>query len=263
MFIPLLFAGTKTLMESETKATNVTDESDLPKNIQTTIGNRESPAVLLTEYNQNPGFLPKINTLIAKYKFIRRSRGDGNCFYRAVAFQILNHLRQSTPAIVTSTIKKHNEILDGFVNFFQYQRFTVEDYCEMFCEFATELQGKELSALETIFQDEMNTMYLVYWMRLLTSYSIQSKAESFLPFISALGFSDAGTFCKAQVEPVNGDADQLQIQALAEFMGWNLLIEYLDGSSGELNHHSFGSQEENAFEIVLLYRPGHYDMLSL
>jgi hypothetical protein len=42
-------------------------------------------AALRGEYINNadsPGFLPGLNYLDAKYKRIRRVRGDGNCFYR-------------------------------------------------------------------------------------------------------------------------------------------------------------------------------------
>lgn len=42
-------------------------------------------AALRSEYANNvdsPGFLPGLDYLDAKYKRIRRVRGDGNCFYR-------------------------------------------------------------------------------------------------------------------------------------------------------------------------------------
>ena len=61
-------------------------------------------------------------------------------------------------------------------------------------------------------------------------------------------------------------ADQLPIQALAEHMRWSIRIEYLDGGGGDLNHHDFGptaGSGESRGSIYLLYRPGHYDMLSI
>ena len=59
------------------------------------------------------------------------------------------------------------------------------------------------------------------------------------------------------------DADNLPIQALAEFMGWFTTVEYLDASSSPLNQHTFGTEKTgtDAPKILLLYRPGHYDML--
>ena len=63
-----------------------------------------------------------------------------------------------------------------------------------------------------MFQTTESSLPLVYWIRLLTSFAIQSNAEQFDPFIVALGYVDASTFVKSQVEPVSVDADQLPMQ---------------------------------------------------
>jgi ubiquitin thioesterase protein OTUB1 len=234
-------------------------------NKQKAAGSLENPSVLLEEYKDNAAFLPKIQQLCQKYTGIRRSRGDGNCFYRSVAFQTLNFLRQSTTdGELEAGLLQHKEVLDGLVNSFGHQRFIVESFYESFCDSARELHGKKICDLEALFQTPVE-MYFVYWIRLVTSFAIQSKAEAFLPFIIALGFSDAKTFCESQVEPAKVDADNLPIQALAEYMGWLTKVEYLDAAGGDLNQHQFGTKSTDGKSspvILLLYRPGHYDMLE-
>ena len=51
---------------------------------QPLIGAEEPVSVLIGEYEDNLAFLPKIVDLTEKFRFLRRCRGDGNCFYRAV-----------------------------------------------------------------------------------------------------------------------------------------------------------------------------------
>ena len=229
---------------------------------QSATGNIENPSILLQEYKDNPSFLPKIQQLCVKYTGIRRSRGDGNCFYRSVAFQVLNYLRQKpTVEEVELHLLQHKAVLDGLLTW-GYESFAIEDFYEQFVDNARELHGKSIATLEALFQTQVE-LYLVSWVRLITSFAIQSKAETFLPFIIALGHNDAKTFCQSQVEPAKVDADQLPIQALAEFMHWFTVVEYLDQSEGPLNCHEFGTKGTNEAAsshptILVLYRPGKW-----
>ena len=58
------------------------------------VGPLETPLQLLPEYEEatNPGFIPGIRYIGAKYSSMRRIRGDGNCFYRAFLFAFLESL---------------------------------------------------------------------------------------------------------------------------------------------------------------------------
>jgi len=79
----------------------------------------------------------------------------------------------------------------------------------------------------------------------------------------AMGHVDIQSYCKSQVEGAYVDADQLQITALTKSFQVHTRIAYLDGSSGDLNHHDFPEDKASAgvAEVCLLYRPGHYDLL--
>ena len=230
---------------------------------QAPTGARENCAVLLNEYKDNPAFHNKINQLCSKYAGIRRSRGDGNCFYRSVAFQLLDGLRDQPAEIIERVRKQHSDVLEGLVGTLGYDRFTAEDFFEAFAEAVMEMPSKSIADLETMFGDDHGSMYYIYWIRLVTSFSIQAQPEKFAPFIMAMNFPDPASFCKSQVEPSKVDADQLPIQALAEHMRISIRIEYLDGRSDEpLNHHDFGPTLGSGLaKVFLLYRPGHYDML--
>jgi ubiquitin thioesterase protein OTUB1 len=42
----------------------------------------------LDEFNYNPGFYVKVQNLCKTYQKYRKTRRDGSCFYRALAFSI-------------------------------------------------------------------------------------------------------------------------------------------------------------------------------
>ena len=49
-------------------------------------------ASLNQEYLDDPVYISKIKDLSTKYRAIRRSRPDGNCFFRAFAYAYLEYL---------------------------------------------------------------------------------------------------------------------------------------------------------------------------
>ena len=81
---------------------------------------------------------------------------------------------------------------------------------------------------------------------------------------------DPADFCSAWVEPTGKEADQVMIQALARCLGQGIKVCYLDGSSsveeeGGASFVDFEIQEGQGVgeePLMLLYRPGHYDVLA-
>lgn len=49
-------------------------------------------SVLDCEYSDDPVYTSKLKNLTSKYKSIRKTRPDGNCFFRAFAFAYLEYL---------------------------------------------------------------------------------------------------------------------------------------------------------------------------
>lgn len=62
--------------------------------IQPLIGEPVRVEVLLTDYTHSPspGFIPGIQYLSKEFSYMRKVRGDGNCFYRALLFGYLENL---------------------------------------------------------------------------------------------------------------------------------------------------------------------------
>lgn len=74
-------------------------------------------------------------------------------------------------------------------------------------------------------------------------------------------------YCKAEVEPMNKECEQLQILALTEYLDVQADIAYLDGRFNEASGLARVRVPETcraeAWTVHLLYRPGHYDLLYL
>jgi ubiquitin thioesterase protein OTUB1 len=57
------------------------------------LGDKEALEILKSEYQDaSTVFLPKINSLVKHYIHFRRTRQDGNCFYRSFLFGLLESL---------------------------------------------------------------------------------------------------------------------------------------------------------------------------
>lgn len=70
-------------------------------------------------------------------------------------------------------------------------------------------------------------------------------------------------FCQKSVEPMGEESDHIHIIALSDALQVPIRVVYLDGNQTSVNHHDFfpeGTQSTEPF-VVLLYRPGHYDIL--
>jgi ubiquitin thioesterase protein OTUB1 len=229
---------------------------------QKQIGDLEAPQVLLEEYKENNAFHPKIGQIIDLYKGIRRSRKDGSCFYRSFIFAYLEMIK-SFPEKVTKATEHATQVKNQLL-VFGYPEFTVGDFHESYVDLLKEISkdgGITSDELKEKLRDNSVDMPIVYFTRLVTSASMQQQPDKFEAFCMAMGSSSVKQFCQNNVEPPAANADQLQITALTDSFQVGTRVVYLDGSSGQLNHHDFPDGVEPV--IHLLYRPGHYDLLYL
>ena len=131
-----------------------------------------------------------------------------------------------------------------------------------------------VAQLEEKFADDFFDRQMIYFARLVASCAIQSNPDKFGAFAIAVGSADVSSFCRQHVEPVNIEADQMQIIGLVDGFQQGVEVVYLDGSGGDLNSHKFSpegsdspsspSSSDPAADpsfFPLLYRPGHYDCL--
>lgn len=82
--------------------------------------------VLDTEYSDDPIYTSKLKYLSSKYKSIRKTRPDGNCFFRAFSYAYLEYLVKNKddyePFRALSEESKDRLIKLGF------PQFTLEDF---------------------------------------------------------------------------------------------------------------------------------------
>lgn len=259
------------------------------------VGDKEPLSSLEAEYKfGSPILLEKIKVLSKEYGAIRRTRGDGNCFFRSFMFSYLEHILESQDQAevhrIKSSVEKCRKTLQGL----GYADFTFEDFFSLFIEqLESVLQGSEASIshdeLLVRSRDQSVSDYVVMFFRFVTSGEIRKRSEFFEPFILGLSNTTVEQFCKTSVEPMGEESDHVHITALCDALGVAIRVVYLDRSSCDtssvsVNHHDFipaataaegddtttsmstsasesdsGSQT-NPF-IILLYRPGHYDIL--
>lgn len=163
---------------------------------QPLVGDVESPDVLLDEYKDNAALLPKIADFASKYSGIRRSRGDGNCFYRSFLVCVGEHFVKAgvTPvpadaaaaaamaadASQTATQRKYaslvvyiRESLEKLIAL-GYPDITTPDFQEAMLAYMESLAGPGATVEGVLeqFKDKMGSFYVITYLRCLCSLEI-------------------------------------------------------------------------------------------
>ncbi|KAJ8366742.1 hypothetical protein AAFF_G00342740 [Aldrovandia affinis] len=222
------------------------------------VSERQDLSVLKREYAQDDTvYQQKIKDLHKKYSYIRKTRPDGNCFYRAFGFSHLESMLEDSKELLrlkaVAAKSKGDLVSQGFTE------FTIEDFHNTFMELI-ELCERQPSLQELLgsFNEQGVSDYVVVYLRLLTSGYLQRQHAFFQQFIE--GGRSVKEFCQQEVEPMSKESDHIHIIALAQVLNTSILVEYMDrGEGGAVNHHVFPEGGEP--RLFLLYRPGHYDIL--
>ncbi|KAL3212515.1 hypothetical protein MRX96_007931 [Rhipicephalus microplus] len=202
----------------------------------------------------------KVKDLRRKYSHIRKTRPDGNCFFRAFSFayleSLLNDKEEYTRFKKVAENSREDLVSLGF------QRFTIEDFHDTFMDVLRRIENKiSLEDLLKIFNDQGYSDYIVVYMRLLTPGSSRRKRRSLRA--SSMENGRSRSFAsRHEVEPMYKESDHIHVISLTRNLGVGVRIEYMDRNlSGKVNTHDFPEDCEPRFH--LLYRPGHYDILYL
>ena len=270
-----MHAQAQAQMESIHKAQ---DEADL-------IGAVEPPSALLPHFQNadKAGFADGIrNYLSVEFSGIRRVRGDGNCFYRAFLFSYLESVVAGLNGKDDTVVTKSYVELQRFKGIIQespadlvamgYSEVAFETFFDVFVDLLDRVSSMDSSEdLLAEFGEDGQSDYYVWYMRLLTACCLKQHAERFLPFLDD-GAASIDDYCTRSVEPMKQECEHLQITALTEYLAVETHIHYLDGSpcppGAQLTVHSFQQKEhipDTMYHIIrlhLLYRPGHYDVLT-
>jgi len=216
-------------------------------------------SALEEEYKNDVIYLGKVKELKAKYSKLRRTRGDGNCFYRAFGFAYLELLLQKEEecqkfAEAMEHIKK--SLLDDV-----FPRFTLDEFHESFMKVLKRVEKDATSKdLLDIFNDKEESDYIVVYLRLLVSGYLQHHEDFYSNFIE--GGRTVKEFCSQDVEPMDRESDHIQITALTCAVKVPIRVEYMDRADHTVTTHDFTVEDNKAKPVIhLIYRPGHYDIL--
>lgn len=240
------------------------------------IGSVEPLDALKAEYESGSQvFVKKIESLAQSYACMRRTRGDGNCFFRSFIFSYLEHLLSSKDSLQTQQFTEQIRSCDRKLKQAGYQELVYEDSIEVLLEqlnsIATLNGSISLSTLEDNFRDDTISNMVVLFLRLVAAAEIQSRQDFFAPFI--LGddlYPTVEQFCRKNVEVMGEESDHVHIVSLTDALQVPLRVQYLDstmgGSEHATNFHDFIPESCRAAnqiipKVHLLYRPGHYDIL--
>jgi len=222
------------------------------------VGAEEEISCLLEEYASDDVYQQKIRHLNTKYTRLRRTRPDGNCFFRAFAFSYFESLigdqTEYDRFFKLAKDSKDELIALGF------PKFTLEDFHDIFIEVVERVRtARTAEDISTILQEPAQSDYVVVYLRLITSGHMQKNGDFYINFLD--GYPSVKDFCALEVEPMYKESDHIQLTCLTAAIGVGVRVEYMDRGGEEVNAHDFCPDGVTQPRIQVLYRPGHYDIL--
>jgi len=224
---------------------------------------------LRSEYEQgSPFFLKQIDWLQNHgFSHIRRTRGDGDCFYRSLAFTYLEQIllssnREFAAARTVSIVDSSRHLLEKA----GVERLVFEDFLDEFNSLVENIvrpnsegllltQERLLKAFQTAEVSNAVVMYL----RLLTSAYIRLNRDSYEGFLvnpDTKEFMDLESFCANIVQAMGKEADNVEMDALCRALQVNVDVAYLNGGREDsvdlIQFRNIPSEEQSP--LVLLYR---------
>jgi hypothetical protein len=161
------------------------------------IGDIEPLQALEAEYRSgNDIFLAKIAALRRGYSAIRRTRGDGNCFFRSFVFAYVEQiLRTGDLGERDRAIGRLNGIKQVLLNA-GYEELVLESPLELLLAMLRSIGSLTdpltLEALEGNMKSEDVSNYVVFLLRMATSAEVKRRADFFAPFIMVSIMNFAG-----------------------------------------------------------------------
>jgi hypothetical protein len=220
-------------------------------------------SILLDDYKSNNEYSTSIKQITDKYKYIRKVRRDGNCFYRSFIYRIFEYICIKNNKNLYEHIKKKISEAKELIKRNGYDWTFIEDFHNIFyMEFYhcfNSLQAKGVSVrdyLDNLFSDKEKGNYLIYFIRFCIAAFL--KENSFLYEVYVDGAFE--NWITNEVEAIDHEADQIQIMACVNFFDIGVKIEYLHPYKNEVMKFPEDKPDDQIF-ITVLFTPGHYDLL--
>ena len=220
-------------------------------------------SILLDDYKSNQEYSYSVKQITDKYKYIRKVRRDGNCFYRSFIYRIFEYICiKNNKNLYEHIVKKINESKE-LIKRNGYDWSFIEDFYNIFylefhhCFNSIETKGVSVrDYLDNLFSDKEKGNYLIYFIRFCIAAFL--KENSFLYEVYVDGAFE--NWVSSEVEAIDHEADQIQIMACVNYFDIGVKIEYLHPNKNEVMKFPEDKPEDQIF-ITVLFTPGHYDLL--
>lgn len=213
-------------------------------------------STLKSEYEHgNQTFLAKIDGLGTDATYYR-TRGDGNCFYRAFAFSLIEQCRASRDE--TESLIDLFTTSQGILEAAGFSALVYEDFLE-----ATVSVTRAPVLLDAMNDAEQSNAVVVF-LRLLTSAYIKTHPQEYLPYLhDQQSHESLDRWAERWVEAIGSEADNIQINALVMALNVGVDVVNLDGTPGSranVHHVRPDSKPDTTQQrvVTVLYRPGRF-----
>ena len=219
--------------------------------------------VLLKDYEDNKEYANSVKIITEKYKYLRKVRRDGNCFYRAFIYRLFEYICMKNNSQLYNDLLKKIEGVKELTSKNGYDWMLVEDFYNVFygefCSCFNALNNNGISVrdyMDKLFQDKDKGNYLIYFIRFCIAAYLKQNRELYEVYIEG----DFDTWIVKEVEAIDNEADQIQIMACVNYFDIGVKIEYLNKFKNEVVKFPEDKKDEDIF-IEVLFTPGHYDIL--
>ncbi|CAG0913636.1 unnamed protein product [Notodromas monacha] len=232
------------------------------------VGDAEPVTHLKKEYHERDKKVPaRIDALASTYESMRMIRPDGNAFYRAFAFAYFESLLDDIDELMNAQdiIRRAREDLIAL----GYPLFSFEIFYDVVYHVLKSLRhGITRDDLLAFFNHPL-VHSVVAFLRLVTSAHLKLDSEYYMKFYH-WSKKDLEAFCAKEVEPMNIEAEDIQMTALAARFGIATRVEYVEPT--EVTERTWGKPitrvrvNKDYLEgwdprIYMISRPGQFDIL--
>ncbi|CAK0797748.1 unnamed protein product [Prorocentrum cordatum] len=225
------------------------------------LGQRKAIAALEDECRFNAGAVQKVRLLSNAYDHWRSVRGDGNCYYRTVAFGVLESLAcagewQRLEKVV-ATLREVD-----------YEEGSDEQRAH--AQLLRRLSSRDdLLQLEAwVAQDaELDQALIRACRRLARLFLVRNgdrqspSGATYAELVHAESYAGVEDYCASVVDPMGRDAETLACYALPLMLGVGVRTWILDRRDAVdlVSWDALGPGGE--VDVHVLFKPGHYDLL--
>ena len=219
--------------------------------------------ILLEDYKNNFEYANSIKEITNKYKYIRKVRRDGNCFYRSFIYRLFEYICMKNDNALYEKIKKKIMEAKDMIKNNGYDWTFIEDFYKIFyTQFyysfnSLQTKGETVrDYIDALFKDKEAGNYLIYFIRFCIAAYLKENSFLYEVYVD-MPFQN---WITNEVEAIDHEADQIQIMACVNYFDIGVKIEYLNPDKNEVMKFPEDKNENDIF-INVLFTPGHYDIL--